>query len=74
MRWQYRAERIDSVGNYASESQYVHHRISDDVPGHYEHRWQPLDALGADGWELVTVNWVEGDEGIALFKRPMGGG
>lgn len=32
--------------------------------------WRPLNDLGAEGWELVTVT-SQGDRNVAYFKREL---
>ena len=67
MRWEYRAVRLwPRLGNDADAM-----NDTGDVTG-------LLNALGADGWELVAVEWLEeadAPEGRVLtgfMKRPMG--
>ena len=65
--WEYRTERIDTVGSYqVSSPGFGDPYEADFVPG----EWRQINDLGAEGWEMVSAGWV-GDEGIAVFKRPV---
>lgn len=63
----------DVKGRTRWEYRVVRH-YPDDAPSHGEHRgsglasFSPLDALGAEGWELVGVSFGLPYE--MVFKRP----
>ncbi len=60
MRWEYRAVPLwPRLGNDADAM-----NDTGDVTG-------VLNALGADGWELVAVEWLE-EALTAFMKRPVG--
>lgn len=54
-KWEYWVLRINTESLYHSG-----------VLGSY---WQPLDALGAQGWEIASVGQWEEDQAWATFKR-----
>ena len=66
-RWEYRIEQIDTLGKYLAREGY---RLSGDKDWGVPPQWEPINDLGASGWEMVSVNWKD-DEGVAVFKREL---
>jgi len=70
MRWEYRFEKVDSSGSYLvdeGERGWIEDNTKK-VP-----QWSSVDVLGSLGWELVSVGGWNGEEAIAVFKRPITG-
>lgn len=68
-KWEYRIERIETDGYYqvSPPDTFGDPYQSDFVHG----QWNNLNDLGAEGWEMVSAGGWNGDEGIAVFKRPI---
>ena len=66
-KWEYRIERIDTLENYLAREGY---RLSGDKDWAVPPQWEPINDLGASGWEMITVDW-EGGKGVAVFKREL---
>ncbi len=70
-QWEYRTETIDSQGNYVVARHYVGRSEDPYGEGYDANKWASMNELGAEGWELVSVNFGEGDEATGIFKRPV---
>jgi hypothetical protein len=74
MQWEYRSEYVElgrtNFSGYIRDTGAF--KDNDPTPGA---EWGELDALGAEGWELVSVvPWpypTSRDLVVAFFKRPM---
>jgi len=69
MKWEYRFETVDSSGAYLADE--GERGWIEDNSKKYP-QWVSVDALGKEGWELVSISGWEASEAIAVFKRPCG--
>jgi len=72
--FEYLIVTIDGCGEYITSSHKekcgVYHIGGENCPGyHYVRNWAPIDDLGNDGWELVSINFERDSEATAFFKR-----